>query len=187
MTRACDWQGPNLSALFIVYSTMERLENYLVKSLERDLGKPYCKPLQKLSLLPKPIPAYVKYDVGQCVQGIFVFWTALVLLAFLSLMLYLAFLVHDPHSLHQIQKHWRTLLPALYAATKGPLVILLLIPFVFTLLSTAMQYPALWAWNRRAERLSHTGLLPALALDNTPGVWPPPPSISAPADAPPRI
>lgn len=162
---------------------MERLESYLVRSMERDLGKSYNRPLQKLSLLPEPVPPHVKHDVGRCVRGIFVFFTTLVLLAFLGLALYLAFLIHDARSLHQIQRHWHILLPALYAATKGPLVILLLTPFVSTLLFIAIEYPSLWAWNRRAERLSREGLLPPPVPDITPGVWPPPPTVSASADA----
>lgn len=163
-------KGRTFSWPLTVYAHMERLESYLVRSMERDLVKPYNKPLQKLSLLPTPVPPHVKHDIRRCARASFVFFATLVLLTFLGLMLYLAFLIHDPHSLHQIQRHWRTLLPALYAATKGPLVILLLIPFVSTLLFTAIQYPSIWAWNRRAERLSREGILPQAVPDVTSGV-----------------
>lgn len=44
-----------------------------------------------------------------------------------------------------------------------------------------------WAWNRRADRLNREASLPQPALTSDMGVWPPPPSVSASADAPPRL
>ena len=40
-----------------------------------------------------------------------------------------------------------------------------------------MLFLAHWAWNRRADRLNREGLVPLPAA--MPGVWPPPPKISA--------
>ena len=43
-----------------------------------------------------------------------------------------------------------------------------------------------WAWNRRADRLNREASLPQPELAVDTGIWPPPPTLSAPADAPPR-
>lgn len=47
--------------------------------------------------------------------------------------------------------------------------------------------PTHWAWNRRADRLNREASLPQPALTSDMGVWPPPPSVSTSADAPPRL
>lgn len=166
---------------------MERLESCLVRSLERDFSRSYNKPLQKLGVSPRPVPAHVKIYFGLYARNTFLFFAGMVLFAFLVLALYFVFLVLDTFTLHQIEKHWRGMLHVGFTATKGPLLILLSMPFITPLLFTAGLYPSIWAWNRRAERLSREGILPQPTLAADTGVWPPPPSVSASSNTPSKI
>ncbi len=166
---------------------MEKLEDYLVRSLERSLSKPYNRPLQLISLMPKPASPHTKYRMGRYVWGAFVFFAGLVLFGFLAGTLYLAFLMAHTFTLHQIQRHWRAMLHVAFVTTKGPLFILCLIPFVAAMLFAAVQCPAVWAWNRRADRLNRAATAPQELPANDTGVWPPPPTVSASADTLPRM
>ena len=165
---------------------MKGPESYPVSILEGTLGKPYAVPLQKLSLMPSPTAPHVKLHSGRYMKGAFAFFAALVLVGFLGLMLYVAYLMLDMFTLHQIQRHWRALLRAMYAATKGPIFVLCLVPFVAAPLFAAILYPSLWAWNRRARRLNYEATLPPPVFVAALGVWPPPPTVSIPADVLPK-
>ena len=115
------------------------------------------------------------------------FFMALVLFGFLVITVCFVYMTLNTLTLHQIQRHWRAILHIAYVVTKGPLFILCLVPFVATVLFAAIQYPTVWAWNRRADRLNREPAAPQAlpAIDTS--VWPPPPTVSASADTLPRI
>ena len=53
---------------------------------------------------------------------------------------------------------------------------------VFSTLGFAWLLAVRWAWNRRAKRLNFEATLPQPVLVSALDVWPPPPTVSTPAD-----
>ena len=155
------------------------MADYFARSFERSLHKSYSKPLQKIGLLPEATSPYTKLSILRYLRNWFAFWVLLALFALIGLTAYGVFVVVFTFSIHQIQKQHHALVH-IYVSVTGKFVsemcILLCVEMLF---ASVWLSPVIWAWNRRADRLNRKAALPPPVAAAAPGVWPPPPTVSA--------
>lgn len=156
---------------------MDKLQDYLVRSLEQSLHKHRNEPLQKLGLLPEATAPHTKLNAFRYLRNWFTVWILLMLFALLGLTAYCVFVVLATFSVHQIQKQYQAIAHIYFSFTGefvSEMCILLCVEMFF---ATVWLSPVIWAWNRRADRLNREPM-PRPAVADVPGIWPPPPIVS---------
>ena len=155
---------------------INKIQEFLIKGLEKSFDKPYNKPLQKLMLIPGPTSPHERLRIGRYTQSTLLLFSAMVLIFFLGLVIYVLYLWSDRNALAYLLKHLRVELILAFAAVRWHLLVILAVVPLSTFWYIATLYPSVWAWNRRADRLNREAAAPQAVPAALPGVWPPPPT-----------
>ena len=172
--------APSTVSENMINRVRQYLQDYFIDGLEKSFDKPYHKTLQRLSLAPNPALPYDKLQMRVHARLALLFSSAMVLITLLGLAIYFFYLWSSAYAFTYLRGHWRVVFFAISAdaTIRWSLIVLLSIIPLSTLLWTVIVYPWVWAWNRRADRLSRATTQPQATPDTLPGVWPPPPTRS---------
>ncbi len=164
----------------MINKVQQYLQDYFIDGLEKSFDKPYHKTLQRLSLAPNPALPYDKLQIRVHARLALLLFSAMVLITLLGLTVYFFYLWSSDSAFTYLRGHWRGVFFAIFAdaTIRWSLIVLLSIAPLATLLWIVIVYPWVWAWNRRADRLSREAALLPSAPAAVPGVWPPPPTRS---------
>ena len=162
----------------MIHKVQEYLQVYFIDGLEKSFDKPYYKVLQKWSLVPNPGSPQDRMQIRIYVRLSLLFSSALVLTTLSGLVIYFFYVWSGDFAFTYLRGHWRGVFFSILADTtiRWSLVVLLLMVPLFTACISAIAYPWVWAWNRRADRLNREASVPLAVPAALPGVWPPPPT-----------
>ena len=159
---------------------MDKLERYVLESFERSFSRGYSKPLQRLWLPQGIASPHRKLRYISSLHGVPAVFAFSTLLTWLGIKIYFVHMAYTSLTWHQIQKHLRALFHVIFLADLAlEVVFIFLIALMFVIAWACYVYISIYAWNRRADRLNREGLVPLPIPAEMPGVWPPPPAVSA--------